>query len=121
MRFYGCPFAVGDTIIKVQNPYTRQLIDTFNKSMLSLKVISTTSLTNTESSKEANWSPTSVGPIDWLKSKIDDVPSKFAIVGRYILVLDIFDRISVTESCVGGEIHLSDALSKLDEVYGGAI
>ena len=31
---------------------------------------------------------------------------------------DIFDKIKETESGVDGEIQLTDALTKLDEVYG---
>ena len=40
------------------------------------------------------------------------------MVGRYILTPDIFDKIKETEPGVDGEIQLTDALKKLDEVYG---
>lgn len=36
----------------------------------------------------------------------------------YILMSDIFDKIKQTEAGVNGEIQLTDAMSKLDEVYG---
>lgn len=45
-------------------------------------------------------------------------PSNLAIVGRYVLTPDIFDKIKETKPGVGGEIQLTDALSKLDTVYG---
>ena len=45
-------------------------------------------------------------------------PSNLAIMGRYVLTLDIFDKIEETELGVGGEIQLTDALSKLDVIYG---
>ena len=45
-------------------------------------------------------------------------PSNLAIMGRYVLTPDIFDKIDETEPGVGGEIQLTDALSKLDAIYG---
>ena len=35
-----------------------------------------------------------------------------------VLTPDIFDKIDETEPGVGGEIQLTDALSKLDAIYG---
>lgn len=52
------------------------------------------------------------------KPKISDAPSNLAMVGRYILTPDIFDKIKETNPGVDGEIQLTDALSKLDETYG---
>ena len=45
-------------------------------------------------------------------------PSNLAIMGRYVLTPDIFDKIDETEPGVGGEIQLTDALSKLEKIYG---
>ena len=45
-------------------------------------------------------------------------PSNLAIMGRYVLTPDIFDKIDETEPSVGGEIQLTDALQKLDSIYG---
>ena len=39
-------------------------------------------------------------------------------MGRYVLTSDIFDKLKETEVGVGGEIQLTDALSKLDSIYG---
>ncbi len=59
--------------------------------------------------------------------KITDISERFqntkprsnlAVMGRCILTPDIFDRIDETEYGIGGEIHLTDALSKLDSLYG---
>ena len=50
----------------------------------------------------------------------DKAPSNLAIMGRYILTPDIFDKIDETEAGVGGEIQLTDALQKLDSIYGVA-
>ena len=48
----------------------------------------------------------------------DKAPSNLAIMGRYVLTPDIFDKINETEPGVGGEIQLTDALQKLDSIYG---
>ena len=45
-------------------------------------------------------------------------PSNLAIMGRYVLTPDIFDKLNETKPGVGGEIQLTDALSKLDAIYG---
>ena len=50
----------------------------------------------------------------------DKAPSNLAIMGRYVLTPDIFDKIDETEEGVGGEIQLTDALQKLDSIYGVA-
>lgn len=39
-------------------------------------------------------------------------------MGRCILTPDIFDKICETDVGFGGEIHLTDALMKLDSLYG---
>ena len=51
------------------------------------------------------------------KPKSSCAPSNHAIVERYILTPDIFDKINQTEPGFNGEIQLTDALSKLNELY----
>lgn len=48
----------------------------------------------------------------------EEAPSNLAIMGRYVLTPDIFDKIDETKPDVGGEIQLTDALQKLDSIYG---
>ncbi len=47
------------------------------------------------------------------KPAIDDAPSRLAIVGRYVLLPEIFDHLERLEPGVGGEIQLTDALQGL--------
>ncbi len=117
-------FAVllGDTITKSKTPCTKQLIDVYNrfeKPTLSLKEISTDKL-NKYGIVDGNQIEPNIYTINQLieKPKIDEAPSNLAMVGRYILTPDIFDKIKETEPGVDGEIQLTDALTKLDEVYG---
>ena len=118
------PFAVllGDTITKSRQPCTKQLIDIFNKCekpTISLKVISNDKL-NKYGIVKANQIKQNIYKINQLieKPKNIDEPSNLAIVGRYILTPDIFDKIRKTQPGVNGEIQLTDALSKLNTLYG---
>lgn len=49
------------------------------------------------------------------KPKTEDAPSNLAIMGRYILTPDIFDILGQQSAGVGGEIQLTDALSRLND------
>ncbi|GGY43647.1 UTP--glucose-1-phosphate uridylyltransferase [Bacterioplanes sanyensis] len=46
------------------------------------------------------------------KPKKEDAPSNLAIIGRYILTPDIFDKIEATEPGKNGEVQITDALLK---------
>jgi UTP--glucose-1-phosphate uridylyltransferase len=55
------------------------------------------------------------------KPKLEDAPSKQAIIGRYILTPAIFDLLEKIEPGAGGELQLTDgikALLKTEKVYG---
>lgn len=43
------------------------------------------------------------------KPPANEAPSNLAIMGRYVLTSDIFDKLKETEAGVGGEIQLTDA------------
>ncbi|MHB8422748.1 MAG: UTP--glucose-1-phosphate uridylyltransferase GalU [Leptospirales bacterium] len=47
------------------------------------------------------------------KPKIEDAPSEFAIIGRYVLTPDIFGLLRTQRPGVGGEIQLTDSLNSL--------
>ena len=120
----GEPFAVllGDSIARSQTPLTKQLIDVFNKyekSAIAIREVSQDRL-NRHGIIEGSEIAENIYKINNLveKPEISKAPSNLAIVGRYILTPDIFDKISQTEPGFNGEIQLTDALSKLDEVYG---
>ncbi|WP_017815609.1 MULTISPECIES: UTP--glucose-1-phosphate uridylyltransferase GalU [Paenibacillus] len=49
------------------------------------------------------------------KPKREDAPSNLAIMGRYILTPEIFDILGKQDAGAGGEIQLTDAISKLGE------
>lgn len=47
------------------------------------------------------------------KPKVEEAPSRYAIMGRYIITPDIFDALQRVQPGVGGEIQLTDALKIL--------
>lgn len=118
------PFAVllGDSITKGKTPCTKQLIDIYEKygkSAISLEEVPQEKVSR-------------YGIIDGVKVEdnvydikklvekpaVEDAPSNLAIMGRYVLTPDIFDKLDETEPGVGEEIQLTDALQKLDSIYG---
>lgn len=118
------PFAVmlGDTITKGNTPCTKQLIDIYNKydaSAISLEEVPMEKVERYGIIKGEEIEK-DVYKINQLVEKppMSEAPSNLAIMGRYVLTPDIFDKIDETEPGVGGEIQLTDALSKLDAIYG---
>jgi len=118
------PFAVllGDSITRSKTPLTKQLIDVFNKyekSTIAIREVSEDKI-NRHGIVDGSQISENLYKINSLveKPNMDEAPSNLAIVGRYILTPDIFDKISQTGPGFNGEIQLTDALSKLDEVYG---
>ena len=120
----GESFAVllGDSITKGKTPCTKQLIDIhkkYDKSAISLEEVPQEKVSR-------------YGIIDGIqveenvfdikklveKPSVENAPSNLAIMGRYVLTPDIFDKLDETEPGVGGEIQLTDALQKLDSIYG---
>ena len=47
------------------------------------------------------------------KPRPEDAPSNLAVVGRYLLVPEIFDKLETTGRGAGGEIQLTDAIADL--------
>ena len=47
------------------------------------------------------------------KPKAEDAPSNLAIIGRYVLVPEIFQSLRMIEPGAGGEIQLTDGLKHL--------
>ena len=120
----GEPFAVllGDSITRSKTPLTKQLIDVYNKyekSAIAIREVSQDRL-NRHGIVDGSKISDNVYKINNLveKPEITKAPSNLAIVGRYVLTPDIFDKISQTGPGFNGEVQLTDALSKLDEVYG---
>ncbi|MGV6934714.1 MULTISPECIES: UTP--glucose-1-phosphate uridylyltransferase GalU [Paenibacillus] len=115
------PFAVllGDDIVESENPCLKQMIDVFDEYQRSVVGV-----------KQVNWNEvhrygiveghtltSKISEAERLveKPKKEETNSNLAIMGRYILTPDIFDILGQQSAGVGGEIQLTDALSKLGE------
>ena len=47
------------------------------------------------------------------KPKPEEAPSTLALIGRYVLLPEVFDHLDRHETGAGGEIQLTDALAKM--------
>lgn len=123
-RFIGNePFAVllGDDIVKSDVPCTKQLIDAFE--MHQRSVVGVQEVPQEDVSKYGIISPADGDQNDKLisvqslveKPKMEDAPSRYAIMGRYILTPEIFSILDKQAPGAGGEIQLTDALKTLNE------
>lgn len=120
----GEPFAVllGDSITRGPTPCTKQLIDVYNKYNASAISVEEVPMEKVERYGIINGSEVEkdIYKIAELVEKPpkDKAPSNLAIMGRYVLTPDIFDKLDETEAGYGGEIQLTDALQKFDSIYG---
>jgi UTP--glucose-1-phosphate uridylyltransferase len=120
----GQPFAVllGDTITQSTVPCTRQLLDVHEKydaSAIAIERVPRDKIHRYGIIKGQQVED-SVYKIDDMveKPRPEDAPSDLAITGRYVLESDIFDHIENVPPGVGGEIQLTDAMRRLDKIYG---
>lgn len=125
-RFIGDePFAVllGDDIVHApEKPCLKQLIDVYER--YNSTVIGVQQVPDEDVSKYGVISINNgeidhgVFSIDDLveKPKLEDAPSNYAIMGRYILRPEIFSILEHLAPGAGGEIQLTDAIKKLNEL-----
>lgn len=118
------PFAVllGDSITVSKTPCIRQVMDAYSryqKSTIALKEIPEKKIPN-YGIVDGKIIDSNILRLNQLieKPEINQAPTNLAITGRYVLTPDIFGKLKETEIGVGDELHLTDALAKLDEVYG---
>lgn len=114
------PFAVllGDTITIDRTPCTKQLIDVFKKyssSVIAVEKVSREKLSSYGIIKGKKTG--SVYKIEDLveKPRPEKAPSDLGIIGRYILMPEVFKCIEKVKPGVGREIQLTDALRILKE------
>ncbi|WP_312048649.1 UTP--glucose-1-phosphate uridylyltransferase GalU [Exiguobacterium profundum] len=116
------PFAVllGDDIIESDVPATKQLIDQYeahDRSIIGVQRVPY-EMTNRYGIIDPLAVEGKLIPVRTFVEKppIDEAPSNFAILGRYILKPDVFEALSGQEAGAGGEIQLTDAIARLNEV-----
>jgi len=116
------PFAVllGDDIVQSETPCLKQLIDQYEETLSS--VIGVQPVPENETHRYGV-----IDPIDKEgrryqvrqfveKPAPGTAPSNLAIMGRYILTPEIFRFLEKQETGAGGEIQLTDAIQKLNQI-----
>jgi UTP--glucose-1-phosphate uridylyltransferase len=113
------PFAVllGDDIIQAKNPCLRQMLDRYQE--IQAPIIGVKPVLTHEVSRYGIIDPIRINDrlfeVKHLveKPQTEAAPSNIAIMGRYILPPEIFDILDHQRPGTGGEIQLTDAISKL--------
>ncbi|WGG45418.1 UTP--glucose-1-phosphate uridylyltransferase GalU [Rossellomorea sp. DA94] len=125
-RFIGDePFAVllGDDIVhSPENPCLKQLIDVYER--YNSSVIGVQEVPEQEVSKYGVISIKQSGIDNGVfhindlveKPKVQEAPSNYAIMGRYVLRPEIFEILGSLKPGAGNEIQLTDAIKKLNEL-----
>ncbi|WP_042348377.1 UTP--glucose-1-phosphate uridylyltransferase GalU [Bacillus massiliigorillae] len=115
------PFAVllGDDIVRADKPCLKQLIEQYEHYQSSILGVQQVSMD--EVSRYGIIHAKSIGNRSHLitnlveKPKQSEAPSNLAIMGRYILNPQIFEILANQQPGAGGEVQLTDAISKLIE------
>jgi UTP--glucose-1-phosphate uridylyltransferase len=113
------PFAVllGDDIIQAKNPCLRQMLDLYLE--IQAPLIGVQPVLTNEVSRYGIIDPILIKDrlfeVKHLveKPQTEAAPSNIAIMGRYILPPEIFDILDHQRPGTGGEVQLTDAISKL--------
>ncbi|MEK4128673.1 UTP--glucose-1-phosphate uridylyltransferase GalU [Solibacillus sp. FSL W8-0474] len=116
------PFAVllGDDIVKSEEPCLMQLMHQYEQTLSS--IIGVQKVPNEDVHRYGIIDP--VNTEDRLmqvnqfveKPSLENTPSNYAIIGRYILTPEIFRYLDEKKQGVGGEIQLTDAIESLNNI-----
>ncbi|RFU62726.1 UTP--glucose-1-phosphate uridylyltransferase GalU [Bacillus sp. V59.32b] len=116
------PFAVllGDDIVQSDTPCLKQLINQYGETLAS--VIGVQTVPNEETHRYGIIDPAAQEGRRYQvnhfveKPEKGTAPSNLAIMGRYILTPEIFRFLEHQETGAGGEIQLTDAIQKLNQI-----
>ncbi|MGG0283580.1 UTP--glucose-1-phosphate uridylyltransferase GalU [Peribacillus butanolivorans] len=116
------PFAVllGDDIVQSETPCLKQLINQYEETNHS--IIGVQTVPNGETNRYGIIDPAfQDGRLYQVENFVEKpalgtAPSNLAIMGRYILTPEIFSFLDHQEAGAGGEIQLTDAIQKLNQI-----
>lgn len=125
------PFAVilADDMVLSKSPCLKQMVEAYNDVGGNILGVMDVPRAQTSSYGIVDINKTAATPNKRLvkakglveKPAPKDAPSTLSIIGRYILQPDVFDVLDKQSKGAGGEIQLTDAISKLigkEDVYG---
>lgn len=116
------PFAVllGDDVVVAEKPCLKQMMEVFEEHQASVLAVQEVEKKDIkkygiiECDKEISKGIYNV--INMVeKPEPEDAPSKLAIMGRYILMPEIFELLESQTPGAGGEIQLTDAIKRLNQ------
>ena len=117
------PFVVmlGDDIVQAEVPCTRQLIDQYEKTESSIIGVQPVSSDVTHRYGIVDPQESLEGGLHKVDSFVEKPapgtePSNLAILGRYLFTPQIFKYLETQEAGAGGEIQLTDAITRLNEM-----
>ncbi len=113
------PFAVilSDDIVDAETPCLKQLLEVYER--FNAPVIALKRVPDEEVSRygvvQGKLIEDRVFLIEDMveKPSVDEAPSNYAVIGRYVLTPDVFDKLEKVEPGIGGEIQLTDALREM--------
>lgn len=116
------PFAVllGDDIVQAETPCLRQLMDQYEATQSS--VIGVQTVPETETHRYGVIDPLAQKGSSYQVSQFVEkpdqgtAPSNLAIMGRYVLTPEIFTFLENQQTGAAGEIQLTDAIQRLNEI-----
>lgn len=116
------PFAVllGDDIVQAETPCLRQLMNEYEETLSS--VIGVQTVPDNQTHRYGIIDPVSKDDRRYQvntfveKPAAGSAPSNLAIMGRYVFTSEIFKFLEEQEIGAGGEIQLTDAIQKLNEI-----
>lgn len=116
------PFAVllGDDIVRAETPGLKQLIEQYEETGSS--IVGVQQVSEDETDRYGIVDPGKKEGRRYQVNKFVEKPAKgtapsnLAIMGRYVFTPEIFDYLGKHEIGAGGEIQLTDAIQKLNEI-----
>ncbi|MBO88610.1 MAG: UTP--glucose-1-phosphate uridylyltransferase [Rickettsiales bacterium] len=108
---------LADDLVMSKTPCLRQLIDVHNETRGNVVAVEEVPAEHTDRygvldiESDDGTIATVCGLVE--KPEPSDAPSQLAIIGRYVLMPEVFEHLSKFEIGAGGEIQLTDAMAKM--------
>lgn len=113
------PFAVllADDLVMANTPCLKQMTDVFNRTNGNVVAVMDVPREHTDRYGILDTGAED-GPLVEVRGLVEkpkpaDAPSTLSVIGRYILLPEVFDHLSLRETGAGGEIQLTDAMAKM--------
>ena len=113
------PFAIllADDLVMAQTPCLKQMVEAFEKTNGNILAVVDVPRehTNRYGIVDTGVEDGSLVEVNGLIEKPDpeDAPSTLSVIGRYVLLPEVFEHLAQKETGAGGEIQLTDSMAKM--------